>query len=222
MILYVFTSGRKVFVYIWVWPYIDVNVCVCVQSVRPWRLTSSGHQSSSLSRPSASLSSRTLLPRVLDVSVEISSVRDRTPVCNLRLPPPPPPPPPPLHTARPAVRPQIPVDKTQTPVRYTHLVLFVTWFRDYGGFGLVWTLVSETWLFLSFLLLTLQMCLHSASSPDWARVCSLGTTRTASPVRPALSLTSAPPTWSSYRRKIRRLSGIYTVSIFSCTCQFWD
>lgn len=65
------------------------------------------------------------------------------------------------------------------------------------------------------LFFTVQICLHSAPSPDRARVCSLVTTRTASRVRPALSLTSAPPTWSSYRRKTRRPSGIYRVWIYS-------
>lgn len=55
------------------------------------------------------------------------------------------------------------------------------------------------------------MCLHSPSSPNWVTVCSPATSRTVFSVLPALSLTLAPATWSSYRRKTRRHLGNFSL-----------
>lgn len=120
-------AGRKRRICVDVISVFSTVVCLlCVQSVKPWSWTSSVRQSSSLSQPSPSPSSPTVLPPVLDGSVETSSARDRTPALNLCHPPPP------LHTAPPPVRPQIPAGKTQTPVRCTSfsssvLILLGVW-----------------------------------------------------------------------------------------------
>lgn len=120
-------AGKKRCICVAVIGVFSTLVCLlCVQSVKPWSWTSSVRQSSSLSQPSPSLSSPTVLPPILDGSVETSSARDRTPALNLYHPPPPP------HTAPPPARPQIPVGKTQTPVRYTSfsssiLILLGVW-----------------------------------------------------------------------------------------------